>query len=50
MAIDTIARGLASSLLGSDGNLAADKMPQLDEVPADTKFYPVGAIEDAAML
>lgn len=42
MAIDTIARGLASSIIGPDGKIESSKMPTLNEVPADATFYPVG--------
>jgi hypothetical protein len=42
MAIDVIARGLASSLIGSDGKIDSAKMPTLGEVPSGTTFYPVG--------
>lgn len=50
MAIDIIARGLATSLLGSDGKLASDKLPTMAAVPEGTTFYPVGAITDASLL
>ena len=42
MAIDIIARGLATSLIGADGKIDSAKMPVLNEVPEGTPFYPVG--------
>lgn len=50
MAIDIIARGLASSLIGSDGKIASDKLPVFGAVPAGANFYPVGALTDASLL
>ena len=50
MAIDIIARGLASSLLGQDGKISSDKMPTLGVVPEGAQFYPVGALTDAAQI
>lgn len=50
MAIDIIARGLASSLLGSDGKVASDKLPTMAAVPEGTTFYPVGAVTDPSLL
>lgn len=50
MAIDIIARGLASSLVGSDGKIAAEKMPTLGAVPDGTNFYPVGQLNDPSLV
>lgn len=50
MAIDIIARGLATSLIGSDGKISSDKMPTLSAAPSGTTFYPVGALTDPTML
>ena len=50
MAIDIIARGLASSLLGQDGKIASDKLPSISAVPEGTQFYPVGALTDPALV
>lgn len=50
MAIDIIARGLASSLIGTDGKIATDKMPTLDAVPEGTVFSPIGQLTDASLI
>lgn len=50
MAIDIIARGLASSLVGSDGKIAAEKMPTLGAVPDGANFYPVGQLNDPSQV
>lgn len=50
MAIDIIARGLASSLVGSDGKIAAEKMPTLGAVPEGTLFYPLGQLTDSSLV
>lgn len=50
MAIDIIARGLATSLIGSDGKIANDKMPIMDAVPEGTRFYPVGQLSDGSLV
>lgn len=50
MAIDIIARGLATSLVGSDGKIAAEKMPTLSTVPEGTLFYPVGQLNDSSQV
>lgn len=50
MAIDIIARGLAASLVGSDGKISSDKMPTLNAAPDGTTFYPVGALTDPTLL
>ena len=50
MAIDIIARGLASSLLGSDGKIASDKMPVMAELGDTSGFFPVGRLTDASQV
>ena len=50
MAIDIIARGLATSLLGSDGKIASDKMPVMPSALTGSAFYPIGGIADAASV
>lgn len=50
MAIDVIARGLAASLLGSDGKISSDKMPTFSAAPDGATFYPVGALRDPSEL
>lgn len=50
MAIDIIARGLASSLLGQDGKISSDKLPTIGAVPTGTQFYPVGALTNPALI
>ena len=50
MAIDIIARGLASSLLDSDGKISSEKMPTITAAPQGTQFYPVGALTNPAQL
>ena len=50
MAIDVIARGLASSLIGSDGKIESSKMPTLNAVPEGTTFYPVGQLSNPALV
>jgi len=50
MAIDIIARGLATSLIGSDGRISSDKLPVMGAVPEGATFYPVGAITDPKQL
>lgn len=50
MAIDIIARGLATSLLGSDGKISLDKMPIMPSAPADATFFPIGGITDASQV
>ena len=49
MAIDIIARGLASSLLGENGKIASEKMPTLS-TPEDSRFYAVGALTDPSLI
>lgn len=50
MGVDIVARGLAASLLGSDGKLSSDKMPVLSEVPEGTTFHSVGALTDSSLI
>ena len=50
MAIDIIARGLATSLIGADGKIDSAKMPVLNEVPEGTPFYPVGQLSDSRLV
>lgn len=50
MAIDIIARGLATSLIGSDGRISSDKLPLLSAMPEGAQFHPVGAITDPSQL
>ena len=50
MAIDIIARGLASSLIGSDGKISSDKMPTIGTAPSGATFYPIGALTDPSAL
>ena len=44
MAIDIIARGLATSLIGADGKLDAAKMPIVSAPTGVTTFFPVGGL------
>lgn len=50
MAIDIVARGLATSLIGSDGKIASDKMPVMDLISNTADFRPVGNITDPASI
>ena len=50
MAIDIIARGLATSLIGSDGKISSDKMPVIGAVPEGAAFYPVGQLQDPSLI
>jgi hypothetical protein len=50
MAIDIVARGLASSLLGTDGKIASNKRPILPTVPVNTSFYPLGQLTDPSLV
>lgn len=50
MAIDIIARGLATSLIGPDGKISSEKMPTLSTIPTGAQFYPVGALTDPSAL
>ena len=50
MAIDIVARGLASSIVGPDGKIAADKMPTMGAAPDSGVFTPVGNLKDASQV
>ena len=50
MPIDIIARGLASSLVGSDGKIAAEKMPTLNGTAELTGFTSIGKLTDASLV
>jgi hypothetical protein len=50
MAIDNVARGLASSLVGADGKIAGDKMPTLTGTSDLTGFFPVGKLTDSSLV
>lgn len=50
MAIDIVARGLAMSMVGSDGKIAADKMPTLEAVNNTEGFTPVGSLTDPSAI
>ena len=50
MAIDIIARGLATSLIGPNGKISSDKMPTFGATPEGTTFYPIGALTDPSLL
>lgn len=50
MAIDIIARGLATSLLGSNGKIASDKMPTLEGTSGLEGFYPLGKLTDPSLI
>ena len=50
MAIDIIARGLATSLVGADGKIDSSKMPVLGEVPEGTTFYPIGQLSNPDLV
>ncbi len=50
MAIDVIARGLATSLLGSNGKIASDKMPTVEGTSELTGFFPVGKLTDPSLI
>lgn len=49
MAIDTIARGLATSIYGSDGRIAANKMPKV-EIADTTGFTSIGKLTDPSLV
>ena len=49
MAIDIIARGLASSILGADGKISSEKLPTITP-PDDAQFYPIGALTDQSLI
>lgn len=50
MAIDIIARGLATSLVGSDGKIAQDKMPVLSGTSNLSGFTSIGKLTDASLI
>lgn len=50
MAIDVIARGLASSLLGADGRVSADKMPALTGTSELSGFTSIGKLTDPSLV
>lgn len=50
MAMDIIARGLATSLVGSDGKIASDKMPIISGTEGLTGFFPVGKLTDPSLV
>ena len=50
MAIDIIARGLATSLVDENGKIAANKMPIIEGTSGLTGFFPVGKLTDASMV
>lgn len=49
MAIDTIARGLATSIYGPDGRVAASKMPKV-EIADTTGFTSIGKLTDPNLV
>ena len=50
MAIDIIARGLATSLIGSDGKIDAGKMPVVSGTSELQGFTSIGKLTDASMV
>lgn len=50
MAVDIVARGLAISLVGSDGKIASDKMPTLGAISDTSGFYPLGNLKDPSAI
>ena len=50
MAIDVIARGLATSLIGSDGKVSSDKMPVMADIGDTSGFVPVGRLNDPSAV
>ena len=50
MAIDIIARGLATSLVSPDGKIASDKMPTLSGTEGLTGFQSVGKLTDPGLV
>lgn len=50
MAIDIIARGLATSLLDSSGKISSDKLPTIGAAPDGATFHPIGGITDSAAI
>ena len=49
MAIDIIARGLASSILGEDGKISSEKLPTITP-PDGATFYPIGALTNPSQI
>lgn len=50
MAIDTLARGLAASIIGTDGKIASDKRPVMGAAPSSSVFTPVGSLTDVTQI
>ena len=50
MAIDIIARGLATSLIGPDGKIASEKMPVFENVSEMPGFTAIGHLTSAAQM
>ena len=50
MAVDTIARGLAGSMLGSDGKISLDKRPVMGAIEDTSGFTPVGNLTDPTTI
>ena len=50
MAIDIIARGLATSLIGENGKVANDKMPVMSGTSELTGFSPLGHLTDPTQI
>lgn len=50
MAIDTIARGLATSLMGSDGRLSSDKAPVVTGTAELSGFTSIGKLTDPTLI
>ena len=50
MAIDIIARGLATSLIGSDGKISSDKLPTMEAITDTSKFTPIGGLTDPSLI
>lgn len=50
MAVDIIARGLATSLIGSDGKVASEKMPTLSGTTELEGFTSIGKLTDASLI
>jgi hypothetical protein len=50
MAIDVIARGLASSILDSDGRVSSNKMPTLNGTAELTGFTSIGKLTDPSLI
>ena len=50
MAIDIIARGLATSLVGSDGKISSEKMPVLSGTSDLSGFTSIGKLTDPSLV